>query len=148
MTNPTKLLPRFASASQWLAEHHPDAPRLPEWIQQLSNGGWVVIGNEGYGYDENDCETFQDNPDACLAGAVVWAMEVADWVASEQMGWCDVRSNPLAVERERFGNLRLEVFICDHKRNIDHSDNGSADTPTEAWLLVLESICTALGREG
>ncbi len=137
MTNPTDLLPRFAAASEWLAENHPDAPRLP---------GWIVV-DQGVMYMRYADETVIHDP-ACLSGAVVWAMEVAEWISSEQMGWAIVKSNVLDFERERFGNIQWSMFVYSESMSISREDKGKADTPAEAWLLVLESICESLGREG
>ena len=88
------------------------------------------------------------SPAACLCGAVVWAMEVAEWISSEQMGWAIVKSNVLDFERERFGNIQWSMFVYSESMSINREDKGKADTPAEAWLLVLESICESLGREG
>ena len=75
-------------------------------------------------------------------------MEVAEWISSEQMGWAIVKSNVLDFERERFGNIQWSMFVYSESMSINREDKGKADTPAEAWLLVLESICESLGREG
>jgi len=137
--NPTELLPRFASASEWLAEEHPDAPMLPGWIYigDPANNSCVAefVDNE---LDSN-IEVY--NPDACLAGAVVWAMEVAGW-------WSDGDRNG-RIYRCYKDSSEIRVWLwylrCDEPQLVLY---GETDTPAAAWLLVLESVCTALGREG
>lgn len=143
MTNPTDLLPRFAAASEWLAEHHPDAPRLP---------GWIAIDNEGFprfvsGKLEREWveETLDrlenrevDNPAACLCGAVVWAMEVAMWSPCET----EKRPpNPDAIENRAYDTVWCVEYL-------DGSMIRTTDHFTEAALMCLESICESLGREG
>lgn len=115
----TDLLPRFAAASQWLAEEHPDAPRVYEWcdLEHARVEGQGFAPNEG-----GECCEVDDadviNPDACLAGAMEWAIKVYGWAWHNE---------------HILGELSLH-----------HSRHG-----VESWTLaLLESICTALGREG
>lgn len=132
MTNPTDLLPRFAAAAQWLAEHHPDSPRLPE-CYDLENE--CVLGHidEVWSKKKELCHA----PDACLAGAMGWAMEVANYGSRIQKGLGDTHNEDHAGWSW--------YFVWD-ANDIDLS--GFTPSKEEAWLRVLESICTALGRGG
>lgn len=148
MTNPTDLLPRFAAASEWLGEHHPDAPRLPGWIT-IDNEGCprFVSGKLEREWVEETPDRLEnrevDNPAACLCGAVVWAMEVIEYYEGKQGLMFDTLQLPKpdgvlggwVVWRCQF-RCNGELFIVDEP------------TKEEAYLSFLESICESLGRDG
>lgn len=80
-----QLLSRFAAVDQRL--EGTGAPGVPEWVSRfdLSNidsmpKGSITGGVDGIDDDGDlDIEEHCYNPQACLAGCVMWAMEVAEW---------------------------------------------------------------------
>lgn len=145
--SPTELLPRFAACSQWLAEEHPDAPRFPEWICIGDPARYSCVTECVDGECDDDCKIY--NPDACLAGAVVWAMEVAGW-------WQDtyaksVQVTPFCMEdgtKDFQWLMQVEDRRAIPKFSGFDLESNLAPTKEQAWASVLESICTVLGREG
>lgn len=146
MTNPTELLPRFASASQWLAENHPDAPRLPDHIEiyicSITGPIYLLSGMTGYINDQSKLFIASSGVLQCeravLDSFVVWAMEVAIWSPCQT----ETRPpNPDAIENRAYDTVWCVEYL-------DESMIRTTDHFTEAALWCLESICTALGREG
>jgi hypothetical protein len=73
MTNPTtNLLTRFAAAAEKL--RGTGAPEVYEWILPFEEYGDLCDGIECQHYDN-----YAYNPEAALAGYVMWAIKVYGW---------------------------------------------------------------------
>lgn len=135
------LLPRFAAASEWLAEHHPDAPR-PDGSVSLIGSPVGILGVVWNHQDEDhnitDLDTWTANERACLCVYVVWAMEVAWGYAAKCNAKITFTVGYHGCHSWMIVGANAAVLV-----------SGRTNEGNEvAWLLVLESICESLGREG
>lgn len=136
MTNPTteSLLARYAKCAERLKGT--GAPGVPEWCDIFHSR----IEGQGFAPNEGgECCEVDDadvtNPQACLAGCVMWAMEVSSHPTATDV----VDSN--VVFKKSVG-MWLGCYSFEGQ-----DDYRRFTTKEEAWCFVLESIADAIGGE-